>query len=246
MQGSFEQGKNSCLSDSGMNDSRVSGKTDVVEDTMGYRKAKWSEIRSNRFARRHSLSSDDDVSNLPWKCPLTDCTAMIQQQDCKSMQDLTGDEIYRNALSLNTAKTASLYPSTGSAGGRTRKAPRRFYSDPTLGIWDQSSNEMDLQGVFIEQAFDSEQDTQRPSDSSYSPARDCANLCQPTTLHKSVSDPTLDTSMQRRVRFAEQLEEDPPAFLHAPPARRGWLARYGGRLLAVVSRTLPRGLRATC
>jgi hypothetical protein len=50
----------------------------------------------------------------------------------------------------------------------------------------------------------------------------------------------------RRVRFAAQLEEDPPAPLHAPPAFRpqaGVRGAYAARMLRAVSRSFSRALR---
>ena len=48
----------------------------------------------------------------------------------------------------------------------------------------------------------------------------------------------------RRVRFAAQLEEDPPAALHSPRlARAGGRGAYAARMLRAVSRSLARALR---
>ncbi len=48
----------------------------------------------------------------------------------------------------------------------------------------------------------------------------------------------------RRVRFAAQLEQDPPAALHSPRhARAGGRGAYAARMLRAVSRSLARALR---
>ena len=72
---------------------------------------------------------------------------------------------------------------------------------------------------------------------------------QPTPRHGSATgDGFFDDQhalrcAARRVRFAAQLEQDPPAALHSPHLGSGGRGAYAARMLRAVSRSLTRALR---
>ena len=86
--------------------------------------------------------------------------------------------------------------------------------------------------------FESPRDTIAPplAEEPIGPAADTADgICADAGARRGAA---------RRVRFAAQLEQDPPAKLHSPRlARAGGRGAYAARMLRAVSRSLARALR---
>ena len=129
----------------------------------------------------------------------------------------------------------------------TKISFRRLRNSSTTVVRSNPEGDKNLQCPMAEEAMmhtghEDPSDSTRPCDAAE--AQSTPRAGEPAAADTIRADAGARRGAARRVRFAAQLEQDPPAKLHSPrPSRAGGRGAFAARILRAVSRSFTETLR---